>query len=177
MKVCIDPEHGGKDPEAVNGSKHESVAALAIAKKVGAKLKAKEVEVKFTRSADKFVELANRCKISNAFDADAFVSIHLNAATNKDATGIETWRHRNVGSKTKVLANSVQDELVSVMGWKDRGVKTTTSLYVLRKTAASTVLGECGFLSNNEEAKQLFANKYQEKLATAIANGVYKALS
>lgn len=181
FKVCIDPGHEGGtkglDPGAVNGSKYEAVAALAIAKKVGEKLKAKGVSVKYTRTKDKALTLSERCKISNAFDADAFVSIHLNAATNKDATGIETWRHRNVGEGTKKLADTVQSELIGALGWKDRGVKTTTSLYVLRKTVAHAVLVECGFISNNEEARLLFTEKYQEKLATAIANGVYKALA
>lgn len=177
LKVCIDAGHGGRDPGAVNGSKHESVAALAIAKKVGAKLKAKGVSVKYTRTSDKFVEHQKRCDISNEFKADAFVSIHLNAAANNDATGIETWRHRNVGAKTKKLADTVQAELISMMGWKNRGVKTTTSLYVLRKTEASAVLVECGFISNNEESRLLFMDRYQEKLAQAIADGVLKTFS
>lgn len=57
IKVCIDAGHGGQDPGAVNGSKHEAVAALAIAKKVGAQLKAKGVTVKYTRSSDKYSKL------------------------------------------------------------------------------------------------------------------------
>ena len=121
--------------------------------------------------------LSDRCRISNEFGADAFVSIHLNAATNKDATGIETWRYENVGSKTKKLAENVQTELIGVTGAKNRGVKTTTTLYVLKHMVASAVLLECGFISNNLEAKQLFTEKYQNKLASAIVNGVYKALS
>lgn len=177
IKVCIDPGHGGSDPGAVNGSKHEAVAALAIAKKVGSLLKAKGVTVKYTRSSDKYVKLSDRCRISNEFGADAFVSIHLNAATNTDAAGIETWRYENVGAKTKKLADNVQTELIGVTGAKNRGVKTTTTLYVLKHTVASAVLVECGFISNREEARQLFTEKYQSKIAQAIANGVYKALS
>lgn len=177
IKVCIDAGHGGHDPGAVNGSKHEAVAALAIAKKVGAKLKAKGVTVKYTRSSDKYVTLADRCRISNEFGADAFVSIHLNSATNKDATGIETWRYEKVGAKTKKLADNVQTELIGVTGARNRGVKTTTTLYVLKHTVASAVLVECGFISNSMESKKLFTENYQNKLASAIVNGVYKALS
>lgn len=181
VKVCIDPGHGGKaptgDPGAVNGSKHEAVAALAIAKKVGAKLKTKGVTIKYTRSSDKYVTLSERCRISNEFGADAFVSIHLNAAANKEATGIETWRYEKVGAKTKKLADNVQTELISATGAKNRGVKTTTTLYVLKHTVASAVLVECGFLSSQEESKKLFNNSYQEKVAQAIANGVIKALA
>lgn len=177
LRVVIDAGHGGRDPGAVNGSKHEAVATLAIAKKVGAKLKSKGATVKYTRATDKTLSLSDRCKISNAFDADAFVSIHLNAATNKEATGIETWRHRNVGSKTKNLADNVQSELIGALGWKDRGVKTTTSLYVLQKTNASAVLVECGFISNSEESRLLFMERYQNKIADAIVNGVLKSFS
>lgn len=177
IKVCIDAGHGGKDQGAVNGGRHESLAALAIAKKVGSKLKAKGASVKYTRTSDRDLTLSDRCRISNDFDADAFVSIHLNAATNKDASGIETWRFDKVGSKTKNLADTVQAELIAATGAKNRGVKTTTSLYVLKHTITSAVLVECGFLSNIAESRLLFSDKYQEKVATAIANGVVKALA
>ena len=174
--IVLDAGHGGKDPGAVNGTKYEKVAALAIAKKVGAKLKEKGFNVKYTRSKDVYFTLEERCRMSNNWNADAFVSIHLNAATNKSAKGIETWRYQNVGSTTKKLADEVQTELIAATGAKNRGVKTTTSLYVLKHTKASACLIECGFISNDEECKKLFSNTYQEKLATAIAKGIYAAL-
>lgn len=177
LKVCIDAGHGGKDPGAVNGAKHEAVATLAIAKKVGALLKKKGFAVKYTRSSDKFLSLSERCKISNQFEADAFISIHLNAAANREATGIETWRYEKVGATTKALATNVQTELIAATGARDRGVKTSTTLYVLKHTVAPAVLIECGFLSNNEEAKLLFASKYQDKIAQAIVKGVEKTFS
>ena len=88
IKICLDAGHGGTDPGAVNGSLHEADAALAIAKKVGALLEARGASVKYTRTADKAVSLAERCKISDAFGADVFISIHLNSAENKNAAGI-----------------------------------------------------------------------------------------
>lgn len=175
--IVIDAGHGGKDPGAVNGKMYEKTAALAIAKKVGKKLQEKGYNVKYTRTKDVYFSLGERCRMSNNWDADIFVSIHLNAATNKSASGIETWRYGSVGSQTKKLADNVQTELIAATGWKDRGVKTSNTLYVLKHTKASAVLVECGFLSNDKEAKKLFTEKYQEKLASAIANGVYKALS
>lgn len=176
LKICIDAGHGGRDPGAVNGPKHESVAALAIAKKVGALLKAKGFAVKYTRTTDKLVSLADRCKISNTYGADAFISIHLNSVANKEATGIETWRYEKVGATTKKLASSVQTELIAATGARDRGVKSNTTFYVLKHTVAPAVLIECGFLSNNEEAKLLFASKYQDKIAQAIVNGIQKSM-
>lgn len=175
-RICIDAGHGGLDPGAINGAWHESEATLAIAKKVGAKLAAKGCKIKYTRTADKKLRLDERCTISNKFKADAFISIHLNAAANKGATGIETWRYESVGSRTLKLANNVQTELIAATGAKNRGVKTTSSFYVLKHTVASAILVECGFISNDEERKKLFDESYQNKLATAIANGVLRAL-
>ena len=177
LKICIDPGHGGSDPGAVNGALHEADAALAIAKKVGALLEARGVQVKYTRTADNAVSLADRCKISDTLGADVFVSIHLNSAENKNASGIETWRYSNVGARTKALAENVQTELIGATGAKNRGVKTTSSLYVLKHTTASAVLVECGFICNSSEAKKLFTAKYQNKIAVAIVNGVYKTLA
>lgn len=174
--IVIDAGHGGKDPGAVNGTKYEKVANLQIAKKVGEKLKEKGYNVKYTRSKDVYFSLQERCRMSNNWGADAFVSIHLNSATNKDAKGIETLRYPNVGQQTKDLAENVQTELVAALGWKNRGVKTRSDLYVLKKTVASAVLIECGFISNDEEAKKLFSSTYQNKIATAITKGVHNTL-
>lgn len=175
-KICIDAGHGGKDPGAVNGKYHESDATLAIAKKVGTKLKSIGYGVKYTRTTDKYLTLDRRCDISNLYDADVFVSIHLNAAANKDAQGIETWRYSNVGTRTKNLANAVQTELIAATGAKNRGVKTTTNFYVLKHTVASAVLVECGFISNDAECEKLFSSTYQNKIASAIAKGIVAAL-
>lgn len=177
IRVCIDAGHGGTDPGAVNGALHEADAALEIAKKVGSLLEARGASVKYTRTADNAVSLADRCKISNAFGADAFISIHLNSAENKNAAGIETWRYTSVGARTKALAENVHTELIGVTGAKNRGVKTTSSLYVLKNTTASAVLVECGFICNSAESKKLFTENYQNKIAQAIVNGVYKTLA
>ena len=180
IRVCIDPGHeGGKaglDPGAVNGSYKEAVAALAIAKKVGCKLTEQGYLVRFTRNKDKEMTLAERCRISNSFDADVFVAIHLNSATNKSASGIETLRYPKVGTRTKNLAKNVQTELIAALGWKDRGVKERSDLYVLKHTVASAVLVECGFMSNDAECKKLFDAKWQEKIAAAIVKGIEKTV-
>lgn len=176
LKICVDAGHGGRDCGAIGGVYEEADATLAIAKKVAAKLKAKGCKVKLTRDCDEKVLLSERCEISNKFKADAFVSIHLNAAANKDAHGIETWRYDRVGSRTLKLAHKVQTELIAATGARDRGVKTTQSFYVLKHTVASAILVECGFISNNKECEKLFTDAYQNKIAEAIARGVVLAL-
>lgn len=175
--IVLDSGHGGKDPGAVNGSKMEKTAALAIAKKVGVKLKEKGYSVKYTRTGDTYPTLAERCNLANNANADCFVSIHLNSAENRKAEGIETWRYATVGSTTKKLAENVHSSLIGVSGAVDRGVKTSTAFFVLKKTKMPALICEVGFISNSEESKKLFTSAYQDKISDGIVKGVIKTFS
>lgn len=181
-KIVIDAGHGwakdtGGDPGAVNGKYYESVATLAIAKKLKTRLVENGYKVKMTRTGgDKDLSLAERCKIANDWDADCFISIHLNAAANKDAKGAETWRYTNVGATTKRLADNVQKQLIAATGAVNRGVKQTTAFYVLKHTKMPAVLCEVGFISNSAECKKLHSAAYQNKIAEGICKGVRAVL-
>lgn len=170
LKVCIDAGHGGSDCGAYNKGYKEKDITLNLALKVGALISDK-VDVVYTRNTDTTISLSERCNISNKKDCDYFVSIHVNSATNKEATGIETFKYINAGKKGDVLASSIQDNLIKTTGAKNRGVKKA-SYYVLKKTIAPAVLVECGFISNNNEAELLFNEDYQDKIARAIATGL-----
>jgi N-acetylmuramoyl-L-alanine amidase len=52
---------------------------------------APSVKVELTRTTDVFVGLMNRAKFANDRHADLFISVHLNANTNKAANGTETY--------------------------------------------------------------------------------------
>ena len=178
MKVCLDAGHSqakdtGGDPGAVNGKYWESVAALDIVKKLGKLFSDAGVGVVFTRTGGKpGLQLSERCRIANDNNVDYFISIHLNSADNKSASGIETLRFGKVGSKTIRLASNVQRELIDATGWKDRGVKIRDNLYVLKHTRASAILVEVGFISNDKECEALFDDNIQLIIAKAIFQGV-----
>lgn len=91
--VVIDAGHGGKDPGATNGKLLEKNVTLAVALKLGAKINAAypNIKVVYTRKTDVFVPLQGRSEIANKADADIFISIHTNAAKNKEAYGTETF--------------------------------------------------------------------------------------
>lgn len=169
--ICVDAGHGGKDPGAVNGKYCESKAAISIALKLGSLLEKNGYKVVYTRKNDAYKTLGERCRISNATNADAFVSVHLNAATNKNAEGLETYRYANCGTTTKRLAESIHNNLIESTGAKNRGVKTA-SFYVLKHTKAPAVLIECGFISNDKECKKLFTTEYQSNIAASVYNGI-----
>ncbi|MBU2650331.1 MAG: N-acetylmuramoyl-L-alanine amidase [Bacteroidetes bacterium] len=92
-KVVIDAGHGGKDPGAVGKNNYEKNIALSIALKTGKYIKENlpDVEVIYTRSDDRFVELHRRAQIANENKADLFVSIHCNANNSTSIYGTETY--------------------------------------------------------------------------------------
>lgn len=91
--VVIDAGHGGKDPGAINGKTYEKNITLSVALKLGKLIEDNypDVKVIYTRKTDKFVELHDRAAIANKNNADLFISIHVNAASNKSAHGHETF--------------------------------------------------------------------------------------
>ena len=59
----------------------------------------------------------------------------------------------------------------------DRMAKANESYYLLKKTPTPTVIVECGFLSNTEEANLLIPEEYQDKVAEAIRDGILTYLN
>ena len=76
---------------------------------------------------------------------------------------------------SKRLARHVQDTLVQNTGAVDRGVKHARFV-VLIGTKVPAILIETGFVSNPVERRKLATSAYQDKIATAIAQGVDKFL-
>ena len=89
--VVIDAGHGGKDPGALGKGKgiNEKDIVLAVAKKMGTKIKAKypDVKVIYTRSDDTFIGLHERAMVARRNNADLFISIHCNGSSNTEAKG------------------------------------------------------------------------------------------
>lgn len=168
-KVFLDPGHGGSDPGAGGNGIVEAKLNLEIANQVKAKLEAKGIDVKMSRTTDNFISLSERPKLANEYGADVFVSIHHNSAT-ATANGIETFYHSNKSSE-KPLSTELQTNMIKQTGAKDRGVKNNTFV-VLSSGYMPSSLVEGGFMTNAQEASKLKDPAYKDKLSTGIANGI-----
>lgn len=167
-KVFIDAGHGGKD----NGSSHngylEDVINLQIAYKLKNKLINEGLEVEMSRNDDTYLSLSERATKSNNSNADIFISIHQNAACNTSANGIETYY---LGDKNKKLATTIHNSVINSTNANDRNVRNG-NFQVLRDNQKTSILLECGFISNPSEGYKLSTAEYQNKIVDGIVTGV-----
>ncbi len=178
-KIAIDPGHGGEDLGSTRQGLYEKNANLAIALYLKKELEDAGYEVLMIRDADVDVENNTRPVTAIEHKADLYVSIHLNSLDgDSDATqGAEVWYAdlRNDGSDK--LAQYVVDELTKVIDTRNRGIKLSNKLIVLKNPdMMPACLVECGFITSETERAKLFNPEYQQKIAKGIANGIQKFL-
>lgn len=172
MRVTINAGHmaGGVDPGAIGQrGLQEADVVKVVALSATSLLDYMGHEVQFVQS-DSLREI---CDLSNAWGSDIFVSIHANAAKNRNAHGTETWAYEGSVDGAR-LAQCIQGELIAATGLADRGVKQSAGLYVLRNTECPACLVELAFISNPHEETLLASTEWQQKAAEAIVRGVQK---
>jgi N-acetylmuramoyl-L-alanine amidase len=98
LKILIDPGHGGEDLGAVGfGGVQEKEIALRLSRLVRQQIQSEarrenvRTEVRLTREEDRFIPLRERPEIANTWDADLFVSIHLNSSPSPKVRGFEVY--------------------------------------------------------------------------------------
>lgn len=171
--VVIDAGHGGHDRGGIPGQRaSEKVLALDVARRVNVLLKERGMRTIMTRNSDVFVSLPGRVAIANRQRNAVFVSIHFNSARREGARGFETYYYRSASSRR--LAQRIHTRLLRTCRTEDRGVRNR-GFYVLRKTRIPSVLVECGFLTNGQEAALCLQAAHRQRLAVAIANGIMSA--
>ncbi len=107
--------------------------------------------------------IVNKC---NDHKVDLDVSIHLNAG---GGTGTEVYIYSD-SSKAKDEAERIAKNISNTLGIRNRGVKTSTKLYVLRKTNSPTLLVECCFVDNAIDKVKWNADKCAKAIVEGILN-------
>ncbi|WP_042221265.1 N-acetylmuramoyl-L-alanine amidase [Oceanobacillus manasiensis] len=168
--IVLDAGHGGKDPGAIGleGIKEKTLNSQT-AEQVANVLRAKGATVVETRTSDRFLSLDQRAEISNAYNTDAFISIHYNAFPIQTVSGIGAYYSSK--SKDFALAEDVQDSLSNTLPLFNRGLYQE-EFRVLRKNNAPAVLLELGYLTNPSDLSIIQTTGYQEQAAHAIADGL-----
>lgn len=182
--IVIDAGHGGDDPGKVgiNGKKEKDIN-LAIAKELKKKLEKDGIKVVLTRDSGeglysararnkKVDDMKKRCSIIDKANPVFTVSIHQNSYPEEYVKGAQVFYYGQSAEGEK-LAKVLQGTLVQQLDQENHRVaKANESYYLLKKTKSPTVIVECGFLSNNEEAAKLSDKDYQKEVAEAIHKGI-----
>lgn len=192
--IVIDPGHGGIDggAESMNGVSEKNIN-LAIAKELESLAEIDGWNVVMTRNEDislgedakgtirskKTKDLLERKRIISETKPIVAVSIHLNSfKEDRSVRGAQVFYPEGVQeepiiSESKRLAEIVQKSLSSgIADGTERTALSKSGVLILKNSSSPIIIVECGFLSNNAEAKLLESKAYQKKLATCIYKGI-----
>ncbi len=187
--IVIDAGHGGDDPGkiGINGTLEKDIN-LKIAHKLKILLESQGYEVIMTRETGdglyqpgtknmKVEDMHNRCEIITEAMPVFTVSIHQNSYPEEYVKGAQVFYYGQ-SKDGEALAKKIQGSLIAYLDPENhRTEKANESYYLLKKTPTPTVIVECGFLSNSEEAELLNTVDYQDKVAWAVMMGVMQYLN
>lgn len=187
--VVVDAGHGASDPGKVAADgKKEKDLNLSIAMKLKERLEKEGLNVVMTRTDDtalyskdsknkKVEDMEKRREIINSSNADCAVSIHQNSYSQESVKGAQVFYYQH-SKDAQTLAETLQKSLIDNLDKENhREAKGNVTYYLLKKTKIPLAIVECGFLSNEEEAAKLEDEKYQEKIADAVCEGVIESLN
>jgi N-acetylmuramoyl-L-alanine amidase len=194
--IVIDAGHGGKDPGARNLSigLREKALALDLTRHLKGRLEAAGYRVSLTRNDDRFIELEERARMANRLGGDLFLSLHFNASGKPTVAGVETYAYTPPfqpsttraslnakdrktypgnadGAWSTLLAYYVQRSMVESLGATDRGLKRAR-FTVLEDLTMPGLLIEGGFVTNDNEGRNIGSAGYRDRIARSILEGI-----
>ncbi len=184
--IIIDAGHGGEDGGAVSNGIIEKDINLKIAKKLRNILNISGYKVTMTRDSDKMInkfgktlrerkvsDMKERLSIFNSDNNNVVVSIHQNKFSIERYNGAQVF-YGTKSKNSKALAQSIKDSIHTLLQPDNkREIKQADSnIYLLYNSNVCSVIVECGFISNINEAINLNRNDCQNKIAFAIYNGI-----
>lgn len=183
--VVIDAGHGGIDNGATgkNGTV-ESEINLQIAIELKSLFESNGYKVCLTRKDEnglyddtspgfKVRDLKKRIEITNDYNPNVFISVHLNTYTAPYRRGAQVFFKKG-NNNSKKLADGIQLELNLLKESKRMFDAITGDYYLLNELKMPAVIVECGFLSNPEEEVLLSSKTYQKSLAKCIYLGAVR---
>ena len=188
--IIIDAGHGGEDGGAVGvDGIIEKDINLAISLKLRDFLEASGYDVIMVRDKDEAIydddskslrekkrsDLKNRVELMNSSKKDdaVLVSVHQNKFPKAKYFGTQIFYSVN-NPKSQELATSVKESVVGLIQPENtRELKAADKrVYLLHHAQIPAITVECGFLSNEKEAKKLITDEYQKQMAFSIYCGL-----
>lgn len=186
--IVVDPGHGGMDSGAVgiDGLIEKNInlnIALTLKDMLGANgfkaVLTRETDTSIHDSSAKTVrqqkqsDMKNRLQIINDYDHSIAVSIHQNKFPQPEPHGAQMF-YSDGNEQNFALATTMQKKFVEYLQPENvREVKPSgDELYLTHNAKSPSLMIECGFVSNPNEAALLKTDEYQRKVAFTIFSGL-----
>ena len=168
MKIGINCGHTSQAPgTGAVGYINESTETRRVGGEVMKQLKTlghTVVDCTVNKASSTNAYLSRTVELANDTTLDVFVSIHFNAGGGKGCE-VYTYEGRQYPDALKVCENLAR------LGFKNRGVKAGSGLYVIRKTKAKSMLIEVCFVDTKSDC-DLYNDMGVEAVARAIVDGI-----
>lgn len=189
ITVVIDAGHGyrpdGKPSGAQSGILHEDDIVLSISNMIMESNKDPHIHIIQSRNTQENIDLKKRVAIANENKADLFISLHSNVYVWNILESKYKQEHKYSGfeiyvsskkpsyqKESELLGSILQQELSSVYTTKSNLLKPSTGVYVLDHNICPSVLIDCGYLSNETDAKFISDGNNQKAIAEKILNAI-----
>jgi N-acetylmuramoyl-L-alanine amidase len=185
FKIAIDAGHGLKTPgkripKALDASQtREWTLNDRVARYIAEAAKQYE-DVETLRVDDvtgkKDVSLSARCKASNNWGADMYISCHHNAGIKLGTGGGIVAFCLKLGTKAAEYRDEIYKACIADGGLKGNRSNPTpeTGYYVLKNTKAPAVLMEYGFMDSQTDVPFIMQDKYSKLVGYATMEGIAK---
>ncbi len=185
VTFVIDPGHGGEDGGAVANGVTEKDINLSIALCLTDILRSNGYDVVLTRAEDQSIEtegdtlrrrkvsdMKNRLSVYNSSPDNVVISIHQNKFTQDQYNGTQVFYSEN-NSESKTLADEIKNSVISALQPDNtrESKPAGKNIYLLYNSNVPSVIVECGFISNREDAEKLKDEYYQKQMAWCIYRG------
>ena len=186
--IVLDAGHGGFDAGASANGVVEKDINLEVALCLKEYLEQGGAVVVLTRNEDvstgdgekrgasaKKSDLLARKELVDHSEADIFVSIHMNKFPQEKHWGAQVF-YSDQQKEAKMLGDEIQQGLKDILQDGNTRVakKIDGGVFLLKNTTIPSVIVECGFLSNPQEAHLLQTKEYQQKVAWGIYVGIVR---
>lgn len=195
IRVCVDAGHGfvdgGTGPAYLPDGMVEKDVTIDVANRLKEDLTAYGFDVVMTHdgvtfpitSQDDGNQIYNpfeRVAYANTLNLDYFISIHCNSYDQDETVnGIRIYYNEKsssdnteVKAASAALAASLRKTLTNEKEAKVLGMSDSEAYYVTRKTNATAILVEMGFVTNKNDAEKMSNDEWKEAFAQALADGI-----
>lgn len=182
--VVIDPGHGGVDVGTIgkfNGKDiYEKNVNIKISQYLNQYLNNNGVKTYMLRKNDESVDIYDRPKIANEMNAYMFLSIHNNASSNPETSGVQVYYSDSTPAFEKISNKTWANyyyEAIASLGAEKRGLIDNSRYIVIGKSNMPSIIVENAFMSNSDDMTKLMDDNYLKKLAMKICDSTIQTLN